>query len=447
MASYGFCGYISTLALISLLLSTLIVYAGGLAIEKYHKRSGLIATLTIFLFAFSIIGIKNIPFFVKFFNIGNLPEDHILRSLVLPIGFSFYAFQAIGYIYDIYKKKEKAERDLVFFALYMGFFAKLISGPIERAGSFRKEVDKLSSVKILNVERLSTAIIYILWGYALKLIVADRLALIVNQLHSTPVFYDSLWLAGGAVMYSFQVYTDFAGYTFIALGCARLFGIELTNNFFSPYCSKNVTEFWRRWHISLSSWLRDYLYIPLGGNRKGTARKCLNTLIVFIICGIWHGNGISFVIWGLLHGLYSIWDSIAGKKITEGNFIKTIFGRMATFIAVTFAWIFFRAESTKLAFEYIRLMFTGGWHPTTAVGYLNNAGISMLQVYIAIALIIVVELLDILAYNKKLVLPELISRQNAIVRYIFCYVCIIAIFIIGIYGGDFKTEEFIYMQF
>lgn len=448
IASYGFVGYISLYALVALVISTCVSYIGGRAIEKAGKdRNKMITMAYIFIFAVMLVVVKNIPYVIKMFKIHGISEDHFLRRIILPVGFSFYAFQAIGYMYDVYREKEKAEKNIINFALYMSFFAKLVSGPIERKGSFIDNIKKLQTIKILDSERLARAFLYMIWGYFLKLVVADRLALIVNQIHATPVFYDVLWLVGGAVFYSFQVYSDFAGYTCIAIGCAYLFGIELTQNFKCPYMSKNITEFWRRWHISLSSWLRDYLYIPLGGNRKGKMRKYLNTIIVFLVCGIWHGNGLSFVAWGLLHGIYSLFDNIASSKIKQDGFMTRFFGRVMTFIAVTFAWIFFRAESLMQALEYIRLMFTNGIHPQTAIGYLEYNNIVMLQVYLSLALIIIVMIADIISYRKDTDIPDILCKQKTGIRYLFAYICILVIFVIGIYGGDFQTETFIYMQF
>jgi len=449
VCSYGFCGFLSMKALIALFISTVVAYAGAIIVEKNadnNKKSKAAAIITAVLFAIVLVVIKNIPYVIKMAGISGISENSPLRTFVLPVGFSFYAFSAIGYIYDVYQKKEKAQKDFVAFALFMGFFAKLVSGPIERSAKFEKQIEKLSTLAVWNTERISLAVTYMLWGYFLKLVVADRLALIVNELHGAPVMYDSLWLAGGAVFYSFQIYADFAGYTAIAIGCALLFGIELTENFNSPYLSKNITEFWRRWHISLSTWLRDYVYIPLGGNRKGVARKLINTLVVFILCGIWHGNGLSFLVWGLLHGLFSIFDSTAGKKINITGAVATAISRIITFVAVTFAWIFFRAESLSLAIDYIGKMLTNGINIQGSRLAFEGTGVELIQILLSIALIICVIIFDEISMKSKKSFPVFL-QQHRIVKYIFFYVCIMAIFVFGIYGGEFKAENFIYMQF
>ena len=460
--SYVFCGYISLQALVALVLSTVLVFLGAKAIEDCRNRDSagnlkakLIAIAVGFGFAFVLIGVKNIPYLIKMLGIQWVPQDSPFRSLVLPVGFSFYAFGAIGYIYDVYQGKEQAERDFLSFALYMGFFAKLVSGPIERKGTFAKQIHAMEHVKVWDTKRLALAANDLLWGYFLKLVVADRLALIVNEIYRTPMYYDTVWLVGGAIFYSFQVYADFAGYTCIALGCAKLFGIQLSQNFASPYKAVNITDFWRRWHISLSSWLRDYVYIPLGGNRRGTLRKYGNTMIVFILCGIWHGNGLSFLVWGILHGMYSILYHLwAGRRknagrAASGNRTKTgtFFARLLTFLAVTFAWIFFRAESLTLALDYIRKMVTNGIHPVNSIPGFESSGVLMIQVYISMALILLVQFMDGICDRKQMVFSELMQKQKRMVRYLFYYVTIILIFVIGIYGGTFPAETFIYMQF
>lgn len=448
IGSLVFCGFISAEALIVLIVSSLVVFWGAKETEKRRKsekKPGLIAGVTIFLFAFVLVVVKNIPYFIKVFDISFVPEHSFLRTVALPVGFSFYAFSAIGYIFDVYRGNETAEKNIVNFALFMSFFGKLVSGPIERKGKFILQIEKLAEVKLWDRERLIKASTYIAWGYFLKMVIADRLALVVDNVVAGYESYDSVWLVMTAVYYSFQIYMDFAGYTCIAIGVALAFGIELTQNFDCPYVAVNISDFWRRWHISLSTWLRDYLYIPLGGNRKGILRKCINTMVVFLVCGIWHGNGLSFVVWGLLHGIYSVLDSIVGKK--ETGKILTLLRRWLTFIAVTFAWIFFRAESLTLACGYIKRMVCGGINPVGGMGIFENCGGIKIQVYLSLILIVLVQIIDVICYRKKTSFPVMVTTWSRSARYFFYYCIIIGIFIFGIYGGDFSTEKFIYMQF
>lgn len=443
-----FCGLISVEALVVLIISTLIVFFGAKETEKNRdnrKKSGWIAGLTGFLFVFALIFVKNVPYVIKMFDISFVSEDSFLRSVALPVGFSFYAFSAIGYIYDVYRGNEKAEKNIIDFALFMSFFGKLVSGPIERKGIFTAQTEKLSEVRIWDRDRLIKASTYIAWGCFLKMVIADRLALVVDTVIGGYEMFDSVWLVMTAVFYSFQIYLDFAGYTCIAIGVALLFGIELIQNFDCPYVAVNITEFWRRWHISLSTWLRDYLYIPLGGNRKGTFRKCINTMVVFLVCGIWHGNGLSFIIWGLLHGIYSVVDSVIGKKETGKT--VTFFRRCLTFAAVTFAWIFFRAESLTLACKFISKMVCAGVNPIGGMRVFEGCGGIMMQVFLSVMLIVCVQIIDVICYRKKSSFPVMVTTWSRPARYIFYYCVILGIFIFGVYGGDLSTEKFIYMQF
>lgn len=449
VASLGICGFLSLKALVALVVSSLIAFYGALLIDrndKNDKSRKRIAVTVVLLFAFALVVVKNIPYAINVFGISNIEENSPLRTFVLPIGFSFYAFSIIGYIYDVYQKKEKPEISIINFALYMSFFAKLVSGPIERKGHFTKQVERIEEVVVWNTERISLAVTYMLWGYFLKLVVADRLALIVNQIHGAPECFDSVWLIGGAIFYSFQIYADFAGYTCIALGCALLFGIELIQNFNAPYLAKNITEFWRCWHMSLSSWLRDYIYIPLGGNRKGAARKYINTLVVFVLCGIWHGNGASFLAWGLLHGLFSVFDSAVMSKRRGKGFVFDMISKICTFAAVTFAWIFFRADNLALALNYIKEMFTNGIDIRGPINFFVSNGVSLVQILLSVPLIILVQIVDGICLKKGDAFPVILQKKR-IIKYAFFYICIMAIFIFGMYGGDFKAENFIYMQF
>ena len=281
-----------------------------------------------------------------------------------------------------------------------------------------------------------------LWGYFMKMVVADRLAATVNQIFGDPNEFDSLWLVLGALFYTMQIYCDFAGYSYIAIGCGKVFGINLTHNFESPYCAGTISGFWRRWHISLSTWLRDYLYIPLGGNRKGTFRKCVNTMLVFLVCGMWHGAGLNFVVWGLLHGLYSVTEVLwrkTGRKMRGG--------RILTFCAVAFAWIFFRAENLKAASDYVSGMFTTGIKPDMWYPAMQALGLNTVEAVVIVFGIAVVWAIDRLCNKRQMHLPVLIQYKENAARYFVFYLLIIAIFIFGVYGPGYHAEQFIYMQF
>lgn len=364
-------------------------------------------------------------------------------SIVIPIGLSFYLFQVIGYLLDVYHKKTSAEKNFIFFALYLSFFPKLVSGPLERKDNFIKQLPLLQQVSFWDKKRITSAFTYLLYGYFIKMVIADRFVLITDKLFAAPNSYDSLWLLLGAFFYTIQIYCDFAGYSFIAIGCAQLFGISLTKNFNTPYCATSISDFWRRWHISLSSWLRDYLYIPLGGSQRGRFGKCLNTLIVFIICGLWHGFGLTFLIWGLLHGLYSVIDTLLlhrGRK-------KTAYGAVLTFAEVAFAWIFFRADNFSSAIMYLHRLFTTGFLPSDWNTIMTSLNLNYIELIVIFAGILFLFLSDIMSSRHQLTFPEYILTKGQVPRYIVFYLLIICLFIFGMYGPGYHSEQFIYMQF
>ena len=431
MLSYLFCAALNINSLWVLILISLFTYFAARWISKTDPvqnmvKRKILAVLSVLVCIFILAVYKFITHF----------------QVLIPIGLSFYLFQAIGYLVDVYKGNYSARISFVNYGLYLAFFPKFISGPIEREHTFMDQLQNLDKVRFWNRGRLSTAAAYMLSGYFMKMVIADRLAIIVTRLFDAPVSYDSFWLVLGALFYTIQIYCDFAGYSFIAIGSSRLFGIDLSINFFAPYYSGNITEFWRRWHISLSTWLKDYLYIPLGGNRKGLFRKCLYTMIVFVICGIWHGVGFSFLVWGLLHGIYSVLDTLF-----RSNKIKLPFGRVITFLEVSFAWIFFKATGLRSALSYIWNMFTSGFQFAEYSNILDNLDIDRIEIAIIIISILLMAVSDMISYRKNEPFPELIQHLPASGRYLVFYMLIILLFIFGIYGPGYHSEQFIYMQF
>lgn len=420
--SYLLCGFLDMQALLVLVGVSLYTWKAGMVIKK--QKAFLILTVCLGITMLAVY--KYVPF----------------KSLVMPVGLSFYLFQAIGYLVDVYRGKTPAERSFLYLSCHLAYFPKLVSGPIEREQDFLPQLKAVKDVKFYDRGRLSTAFAYMLWGYFMKMVVADRLAMTVNQIFVEPEVFDSLYLAIGAFLYTIQIYCDFAGYSYIAIGCSLVFGIRLAQNFKAPYCAENITDFWRRWHVSLSTWLRDYLYIPLGGNQKGIARKCLNTIIVFLVCGMWHGVGFQFVVWGLLHGIYSVIDTLIRKARW-----KIRGGRIWTFLAVAFAWIFFRAESLGAAMNYVIRMFTAGISPAMWKQYALQLSLGKVEISVIIACVIIIWLADEFCDSKKLHLPVLLQQKENAARYFVFYVLIVAIFIFGMYGPGYHAEQFIYMQF
>jgi D-alanyl-lipoteichoic acid acyltransferase DltB (MBOAT superfamily) len=367
------------------------------------------------------------------------------------IGISFYMLKSIGYLVDVYRGDVKAERNFVKLALFVSFFTQVISGPIERAGNM---LPQFSYPVTVDFDRFRDGFLQMLWGYFLKLVLADRLAIFVASVYADPGAAEGSVVAVATLFYTFEIYCDFAGYSAIAIGASRILGIDVMKNFDSPYMAGSIAEFWRRWHISLSSWLRDYIYIPLGGNRKGTFRKYLNVLIVFAVSGIWHGSALTFLVWGLLHAFYQIcgfvtmplrdWLVKVFKINREGlshKTMKTIF----TFLLVNLAWVFFRAPSMPYALVIIKksLQFTP-WIFTdrSLLGY----GLTQGEMNVTIAGLILLAVMDVLNY-RGVEIRERIVAQSIWYRWVVMIGAILTILIFGIWGAGYNASSFIYQQF
>ena len=285
-------------------------------------------------------------------------------NIVLPVGISFYTFRMVGYTIDVYRKKLEPAKDLVCFLTFVSFFPHLIAGPIERAGNL---LPQFYQKRIFNYNKAVDGLRQMLWGFFKKIVIADNCAIIVNNVFQNYHILSGSVLLIGAFYFTIQIYCDFSGYSDIAIGCARLFGIESVQNFAYPYFSRDIAEFWRRWHISLTSWFRDYLYIPLGGSRGKKLGTIRNTFIVFLVCGLWHGANWTFIVWGFINALYFLPLLIFNvnrkhlNNIADGKMIPNVleFAQMfITFVLTMFAWIFFRADSISQAFSYIEHMFS-----------------------------------------------------------------------------------------
>ena len=344
-----------------ILTSTVITYVCGNLMEKYPDKKRILLVLCLLL-NFSIL------FFFKYYhfvtdNIFALLSYCGIRvgfpqiKILLPVGISFYIFQAAGYSIDIYRKTIKAEKDFFTYALFVSFFPQLVAGPIERAKNL---LPQFHSFHRFSYDNFSSGAKMMLWGYFLKLCVADRLAEYTDSVYNNMQMHSSFSLIVATIFFTFQIYGDFAGYSLIAKGCAKCLGYELMENFRRPYLSLNVKEFWKRWHISLSSWFQDYVYISLGGNRINFVRTLFNLLITFLISGLWHGASWNFVMWGLIHGVYLIIYNVIIKFCGSPAYkTKTskAFGILITFVAVSFAWIFFRSDNMNDAIYAIKEIF------------------------------------------------------------------------------------------
>ena len=448
-ASLAFIYFLDKGSLLWIVAVTGMVYGVGILedhlIEKKRTRVlKVVTTASVVLCAVLLFALKSLARW-------GLRDDALVKIL-LPIGFSYYIFQAISYIVDVYRGKTKAEKNLIHFALYMCYFPKFVSGPIERADIFLSRIKELQNVKMLEDKRLSIAFSTILYGYFMKVVVADRLAFFTARLLNEPARFGALWLFFGMIMYSVQIYCDFAGYSAVAIGMSGLFGIELTENFHAPYLSKNISEFWRRWHISLSRWLRDYIYIPLGGSRKGNTRRFINNAIVFIICGIWHGADASFLAWGLLHGFYVITFGLISEakrnkaSAKEPTVISNVIGIVITFGIVSFAWLFFGAPNINSALCYVGRMLSMTPGVDSFAAQAADIGASRRDIIIPIYGGIVMAL-DLLIARKNKRIGRALQSLPCVVRYTIMYGMIMAILLLGIYGPGYNASSFMYVSF
>jgi D-alanyl-lipoteichoic acid acyltransferase DltB (MBOAT superfamily) len=352
-----------------LVLSTVLDFVIARRIEDAHTQR-----VRNLLMALSVsVGLGILGFF-KYFNFFVASAASLLQAaglepnlpalqIILPVGISFYTFQTLGYTIDVYRGHTRASRDFFTYALYVSYFPQLVAGPIERAGRLLPQIERRRTV---STEAVNSGVQLILWGFVKKIAVADSLATYVNPMFEDPVSLHGVQLWLGVYCFALQIYADFSGYTDIARGVSRLLGIELMVNFRQPYLSRNITEFWRRWHISLSTWLRDYLYVPLGGNRLGAVMQYRNLMLTMLIGGLWHGASWKFVIWGGLHGIYLVAHKLmtGGRKIgveppprTVGAWLVYAASTLATFHLVCLTWVWFRAETFGDALAYTTGLF------------------------------------------------------------------------------------------
>lgn len=333
--------------------------------EEKHRRAWLWLSIGFNIGALAFFKYANffIDSFVSAFTLFGADLSPWSLQLILPVGISFYTFQTLSYTIDVYRNKIKVTDNWLAFFAYVSFFPQLVAGPIERAASL---LPQFSTAKYFDVPLIRSGLHLILWGFFKKLVVADNCGYWVDMIFAEPAAHSSLVLLLGIVLFAFQIYGDFSGYSDIAIGVGRLFGFQLRRNFAYPYFSRNVAEFWRRWHISLSSWFRDYLYIPLGGSRGSRKQQVRNVLFIFLISGFWHGADWTFILWGLIHALLFLPLILGGRNrthlsiIAKGRLLPSISEALAmlyTFALVGLAWVFFRADSVAEAFHYLGALF------------------------------------------------------------------------------------------
>ena len=434
---------------ILILFFTIIIdYIAGIMIEKTlkHKRSFLIISIA------ANVGVLS---FFKYFNflsqnLHSLGEligwNYSLPalSIILPIGLSFHTFQAMSYTIEVYRGKQKAERHLGIYALYVMYYPQLVAGPIERP---QNVLPQLHIKHNFETARVVSGLRLILWGLFKKMVIADNLAAYVNPVYSSPQRYSGITLIIATFFFAYQIYCDFSGYSDIARGCSRVMGIELMKNFDRPYASGSISEFWKRWHISLSTWFRDYLYIPLGGNRVSAMHVYFNLLLVFIISGLWHGANWTFVVWGLLHGVYLVTSLLLRRK-EKPLVSKSLVNIITTFLLVCFAWIFFRADSVTDAVFIIKKIFLQSG--SDAAKLLHDAAFRINMVYLnadRFRFILLVELIVGLEIIQYLLFARSDFKNIFVRKPALRWAGYTALFAAIILLGRFGSDSFIYFQF
>jgi alginate O-acetyltransferase complex protein AlgI len=403
----------------------------------------------------SLIANIGVLAFFKYFNFFNLNFTYLLQSfgienqlpylsILLPIGLSFHTFQAMSYTIEVYRGNHPAEKHFGIYALYVMFYPQLVAGPIERPQNilyqFREKHD-------FNYNMVTSGLKLAAWGLFKKVVIADRLSIVVDAVYDHPTHFNSLSLIIATVFFSFQIFCDFSGYSDMAIGIARVMGFKLMTNFNKPYHAKSLHEFWQRWHISLSTWFRDYLYISLGGNRVSIPRWYFNLFIVFLVSGLWHGSNWTYVIWGALHGFYLVFALITKsfrEKINKLLLLNKIpfLATLTTFLLVAFAWIFFRAANVQTAFYIARHIFSGISELFQNPHHLQeDLGLNNKEMALSILLIIFLEVVQYL--QVKINIVHQLAQKPAYVRFAVYYMLLILIVVFG----EFSQRQFIYFQF
>lgn len=442
IVSYVFYGWWDWRFLSLIVFSSIVDYFCGLAIEKARQQKIKKRWLSLsMLVNLGFLGVfKYFNFFSKELatSISSLGYelDALTLDIVLPVGISFYTFQTMSYTIDVYRNKLKPTKDIISFFAFVSFFPQLVAGPIERATNLLPQFYKK---RTFNYKNATDGLRQILWGLFKKMVIADNCAIIVNQVFENQADYSGSSLLLAAVFFAFQIYGDFSGYSDIAIGTARLFGFNLMQNFAFPYFSRDIAEFWRRWHISLSTWFRDYLYIPLGGSRGGTWMKVKNTFIIFLVSGFWHGANWTFLAWGFLNALYFLPLLLRNKNRThidtasEGKLfvsLKEGFQIVITFSLTVLAWVFFRAASISEATEYL--------YGIVSSSLFNIPEISLKPLVFIILLIII----EWFQRQKQHGLDLNTLKISKPIRWAFYLILIMLIFWFGA-----EQQEFIYFQF
>lgn len=432
-----------------LAITILIDYFAGMYIEKSEGKKrklyliiSIISTcLVLFIFKYFNFFNANFAAIATFFHL-NYPVEFV--NIILPIGLSFHTFQSLSYVIEVYRRKQKAEKNFGIYSLYVMFYPQLVAGPIERPQNLLHQFYEKHN---FDYQRVADGLKLMAWGLFKKVVIADRLAIAVNKVYGNPSEYSSFQLAIATVFFAFQIYCDFSGYSDMAIGAAKVMGFKLMKNFNLPYFSKSISEFWKRWHISLSTWFRDYLYISLGGNRVVKWRWYFNLFITFTVSGLWHGANWTFVIWGALNGFYlvfAIWTNGLKEKIhsvlkTENiPGLYSVFQILTTFILTCVAWVFFRAKDVHEAFYILAHIFNKSESNNVMIA---NSEFTVQDFTLSIVLILFLSFVSFHRRNKSII--AYFMNKSVWLRYSVYLLLISTIFYLGV----FEETQFIYFQF
>lgn len=467
-ASYYFYMSWNPVYALLLLISTVATWVSGLFLSVCGQRSGrkaggakkwclagcvALSLGLLFFFKYYAFATGSIEKIFGFFRISmRIPVFDVL----LPVGISFYTFQSLGYVFDVYRGEIPAEKNFLRYALFISFFPQLVAGPIERSKNLLHQIYESHT---FDFDRVRDGLLLMGWGFFQKLVIADRIAVLVTDVYGNYTSYSGLQILLATVLFAFQIYCDFGGYSDIAVGAARVMGFTLTKNFKSPYYATTVSEFWRNWHISLTTWFRDYIYIPLGGNRQGRWKKYRNLMLTFIVSGLWHGAGWNFIVWGGLNGLYQVvgdltrpFRTLLQKRLhirTESGSYHLIQG-LITFVFVDFAWLFFRSNGLMIALQMLQHGiahpdFFALLNPDSLLG-INTMSLSEKDFYVMLACLAVLMLVDYWK-KQKVDFKGILARQNIWFRWLVYYSLIFVVLIFGVYGPEYDASAFIYFQF
>ena len=438
--SYGLYLQWNPLCTCVLLYVTAVTYCGGIVLQHAKKHRRTVVWSFVLLSVFPLVMFKYYNFMMEFLRdmlqCAGITVGMNGLNWTIPLGISFFTFQALGYMLDVYHRRVDAERNWWDYMLFVGFFPQIASGPISRADEL---LPQIKGKRIFDQYKAVVGLRWLLWGMFLKVVVADRLGIYVDKVYDTYMYQSGLTCSLAAIMYSFQIYADFAGYSLMAIGVGRLMGFDLVNNFNRPYCASSVTDFWKRWHISLTRWLTTHIYIAMGGNRCTKLRQYWNIVVTFLVSGLWHGANWTFIVWGLIHGLLQIGEKLIGLD-PKGNLAQSRFAKrltpmrvVLTFIMVTIAWVFFRMPSIDKALGFFS-------HVAT-----NHSGAlfipapdTMILIFLALTCVVIKDWAEELRPNLKLM-----GSKYIIVRWTTYIVLCVWILMAGV----FDASNFIYANF